>query len=248
MKSLLRFFTFALLFAVALPAFAQTPSSGPFSITSSQCVTIGVSSSTATIGIQVTGTWTGTLQPEIAISGQAAANTQVIPSTSSTPQSTITANGIYTASVAGASLFLLCGNTVSSGTAVVFLNGSTGLGSGLPRVVYSNISTGNTTVTGAYSTVFTTPAAGIYRVNAASLATALGGVWTASINTQVTQNGSAAAQANTLSSTNMSTGAWGGNGTVELSLASGATIAIGTFGSPTGGGTYTYAVTIERLQ
>jgi hypothetical protein len=118
--------------AVSPPLFAQSKSSG--AITSSQCVSIDVTAA-STVGIQVTGTWSGTLQPEISIQGQAAANIQVTPSTSSTAQSTITANGVYTARVGGGSTFLLCGNTVSSGTANIYLNSTTavslnGLGGG----------------------------------------------------------------------------------------------------------------------
>jgi hypothetical protein len=114
-----------LLFAslCGLPMFAQ--SVGPISITSSQCASIAVGSGNATVGIVVTGTWTGTLQPEVSVQGQAPANAQVTPSSSSTPTSTITGDGTYTASVAGMSTFSLCGNTVASGTAVVFLNVST---------------------------------------------------------------------------------------------------------------------------
>jgi hypothetical protein len=111
------------LMVISAAAFAQQV--GPISITTSTtaCAQITAASDTATIGIQVTGTWTGTLQPEVAIQGQAAANVQVTPSTSTTPQGTITANGVYTASVAGSSVFLLCGPT-GTGTAVIFMNGS----------------------------------------------------------------------------------------------------------------------------
>lgn len=103
------------------PVFAQVTGTIPTS-PGTGCVNISVGEGVATIGIQVTGTWTGTLQPQISVQGQAAANTQVTPSTSSVAQSTITGNGAFTAGVAGYSTFLLCGNTVNSGTANVFLN------------------------------------------------------------------------------------------------------------------------------
>jgi len=94
------------------------------SITSTQCVSVDVSQTGSTVGIQVTGTWSGTLQPQITIQGNAPVNTVVTPVGSTTSQSTITANGGFTAAVAGASTFQVCGNTVGSGTATVFLNRS----------------------------------------------------------------------------------------------------------------------------
>lgn len=107
------------IFCAFWPYFAVAQSQG--AITSSQCISIDVTNQ-STVGIQVTGTWTGTLQPEIAVQGQTAQNIQVTPSTSSTAQTTITANGFYQARVAGGSTFFLCGATVASGTANVFLN------------------------------------------------------------------------------------------------------------------------------
>lgn len=103
------------------PCFAQ--SVGPISITSTQCASISADQK-ATVAIQVTGTWTGTLQPSVAIAGRPAANIQVTPSTTSTAQSTITANGGYSAKVAGFTYFQVCGASVISGTAKVYLNAS----------------------------------------------------------------------------------------------------------------------------
>lgn len=120
MKKLL----FALLaVAVSPPLFAQVSGT----ITSSQLVCIGVSADHSTVGVQVTGTWTGTLQPQVAIQGQALTNSQVVPSTSTTPAATITANGVYYANVGSASQFCILGNTVASGSAVVFLNAAKGV-------------------------------------------------------------------------------------------------------------------------
>ena len=78
----------------------------------------------ATVFFQVTGTWTGTLQPTISVKGQTPANIQVTPAASNTPQSTVTASGAYFARVAGYNTFQVCGNTVSAGTAVIYLNAS----------------------------------------------------------------------------------------------------------------------------
>lgn len=99
-------------------AIAQTKS-GPLTITSTGCVNVSVDGQ-AQIAINVSGgSWSGTIQPKASIAGQAVANVQVTPSTSSTAQSTITANGLYTATVAGYQQFWLCGNTVTN-TATIF--------------------------------------------------------------------------------------------------------------------------------
>lgn len=103
----------------ALPSFAQT-TSGPFSLTGTDCIYVSVDGQSQA-AMYVSGTWSGTIQPKASISGQAGANLQVVPSTSSTAQSTITANGLYTATVAGFQTFVLCGNTVT-GTATVYFS------------------------------------------------------------------------------------------------------------------------------
>ena len=105
---------------LASGASAQTSITTTSSSTSG-CATIVTDTDKSTVGVQVTGTWTGTLQPQVAIQGQAAVNTAVTPTGSSTTQTTITANGLYTASVAGTSTFQVCGPT-GTGTAVVWLN------------------------------------------------------------------------------------------------------------------------------
>lgn len=146
LRSISTAFLCSLIFCLAaLPAFAQVQKA----ITSTQCLPIDVSSSTAVIGIQVTGTWTGTLQPQGTIQGQAAFNVLVTPSTSQTTQSTITAGGAYFALVAGYSSFQICGATVSSGTANVFLNVSqapagSGAGAALPAS-FSSLTPGTNT-------------------------------------------------------------------------------------------------------
>lgn len=124
MKKLLQSLAFVCLFLPSLWAQNQTPSNGPQqgSITASQCVTINVKGM-GVAAIQITGTWTGTIQPALSVGGtQTYVNTQVYPSTSSTAQSTITANGGYqTVSVTGYTWLQVCGATVASGTANVYL-------------------------------------------------------------------------------------------------------------------------------
>lgn len=112
------FLIFACL-ACGPPAMAQSVVTG--TITASQCVPIDVSAA-GVVGISVTGgSWSGTIQPQVALGGDPAVNTKVTPYGSTTAQSTITANGAFQSlSVAGGSLFQLCGNTVT-GTATVKL-------------------------------------------------------------------------------------------------------------------------------
>jgi hypothetical protein len=105
---------------LAASCFAQDGPNRPLSLTGSQCGSVSVEGK-ATVAVLVSGSWSGTIQPEVALGGQAAVNTQVTPSTSTTPQATITANGAYTTSTAGFTVFLVCGNTIT-GTAKVFIN------------------------------------------------------------------------------------------------------------------------------
>jgi hypothetical protein len=100
--------------------------------TPSGCASIDVTSNKGAVGFYVGGTWTGTLTPEVAVQGQpsnSAAASYVIPSTSSTTQTTITADGVYffpSSAIAGASTVYICGPT-STGTALIWLNSSTAL-------------------------------------------------------------------------------------------------------------------------
>jgi hypothetical protein len=112
-----------LLFAVLSGHLARAQTSvGPVNITGSQCAQINTNNS-ATVVIQVTGTWTGTIQPQGSIQGKAAFNVSVTPQGSTTPQSTITANGAYSVSTAGLDTFQACGNTVTN-TATINMNSS----------------------------------------------------------------------------------------------------------------------------
>ena len=118
---------FALLVTLFLATAACAQSSAPPQTlnAANQCARIGAVGQ-ATVGIQVIGTFSATLQPEVSIQGQAPQNAQVTPSTSSTPQSTITAAGAYTATVAGYNTFLVCVSDYTSGAAVVYLNAVNG--------------------------------------------------------------------------------------------------------------------------
>lgn len=118
----------SLVFLLAVPAFAQR--AGPFIITASTspCAQIQIASDrSSTVAIDVSGTFSATLQPKVAMAGQAAHNVQVTPSTSQTPQNTITAIGGYQSlQISGWELFEVCVSSYSSGTATLYLSISTG--------------------------------------------------------------------------------------------------------------------------
>lgn len=104
---------------------AHAQAVGPFALTANnQCTKPVATDSRATVGIYVSGTFSATLQPEGTIQGQAAFNTQVAPSTSTTLQSTITTPGAYVGAVAGWSTFQVCVTAYTSGTATVWLQAS----------------------------------------------------------------------------------------------------------------------------
>jgi hypothetical protein len=128
MRIRLSVLAFALLCA---SAFGQS-SSGSLTA-NSQCVSVRVQGgSSSTVTIDVSGTWSATLQPEVVIGTGTAKNVQVVPSTAlQTPQSTITSNGAYFAPGAGVNTFKVCTTSYASGTAVVTLNVTTGGVAGL---------------------------------------------------------------------------------------------------------------------
>lgn len=127
----LRLLALTLIFASAFARGQTTPAPNGTALgAANQCATIAVAG-LATVGIELTGTWSATLQPQVAIAGQAAQNTQVTPSTSTTPQSTISSNGVYYANVAGASTFSICITSYVSGTANVYYQANSHINVGL---------------------------------------------------------------------------------------------------------------------
>lgn len=141
--------------------FARGQTAGPTNLTGTQCLGID-STGLASIGISITGTWSGTIQPSVAIGGDAAQNTQVTPSTSSTAQSTITGNGVFYASTSGTNLFQVCGNSITNTAVVRFFGtnlssrGRSGSG-GSGTVSSVSVTTANG-VSGTVATATTTPA------------------------------------------------------------------------------------------
>lgn len=150
-------------FIVLLSTFAAAQS-GPFVISSasSVCASIGVGGPISTVTVEVEGTFSMTLQPEISIFGRSPANSQVSPSTSSAPQATITAAGYYRADVSSYSLFEVCPTSYASGTATIYLypgngtiagGGSSGVTSAVTQSGTWNVGqTGTWTVTATQAT------------------------------------------------------------------------------------------------
>jgi hypothetical protein len=136
----LRRFWFVLIACFALgPPLLRAQAVVTGTITGSQCVQIDVTGK-GMASISVTNSasgsaWSGTIQPQVAIGGDPAQNTSVYPTGSSTAQSTITANNVYqSVSVSGATLFQVCGNTVTNTANIkltaVALSGRNGGGGG----------------------------------------------------------------------------------------------------------------------
>lgn len=114
------FFGALLLLCSVICSDGEGQSIGPISLSGTQCLSVSATSR-ATAAFQVTGSWSGTIQPQIALAGQGAVNTTAAPSTSATPASTVTANGAYYSNVSGMTTYILCGATIT-GTAKIWIN------------------------------------------------------------------------------------------------------------------------------
>jgi hypothetical protein len=126
----------ALALGLAPPGLAQVTTQG--TITGAGCLTISAAAQSTVVITVVNSSsgsaWSGTMQPEASIQGKTPANLQVTPSTSTTPQSTITANGTYRADVTGYDTFILCGASVTN-TAQIYINAT-------PRVSFNTLPPG----------------------------------------------------------------------------------------------------------
>lgn len=122
----------ALVVLATATAWAQQPKR--FTLTANtQCASVSAQNN-STVGIIVSGTWSGTLTPNLRIagvSGAPTASTTVTPSNSTTSQGTITGNGGFKSSVGGFTQFNLCFTSFSSGSAIIDLLPTTALNAGL---------------------------------------------------------------------------------------------------------------------
>lgn len=76
------------------------------------------------VGVQLTGTWTGTVTFAATIDGLTWVSLNMVPSNSATAASTATANGAWTANVAGYLLVRARFSVATSGTVSVWLQGA----------------------------------------------------------------------------------------------------------------------------
>lgn len=114
------------LLGLVVPAVAQH-NSGTISA-NSQCVSVNVNRSTSsTVYIDVAGTFSITLQPQVLTAGGTARNTQVTPTSSSTAQATITAAGGFWSVAAGVDFYQVCSTAYVSGSATVSLTVTNGV-------------------------------------------------------------------------------------------------------------------------
>jgi hypothetical protein len=140
-----------------------------------------------------------------------------------------------------------------TGGAVTSIGGQTTTGSlGVTGIVYSNVTTGIVAAF-ANATVFTTSAAGVYRVTGDVWPTTLSSTaWTVSLETSTTPNGATGPITTGITTRIVGTTYGGSNsgfGSTTFSLASGATIGISLV-TPSGSntsGVLSYLVNIERL-
>lgn len=104
---------------------AGTDRTSTGAITSTQDVAVSTQAS-GTCGVQVTGTWTGTLVFEATVDAGTTWNpvNAEVPTTGAEVTST-TANGVWVIAVAGYQQVRVRGNTVASGSATVYLTSST---------------------------------------------------------------------------------------------------------------------------
>lgn len=124
-----------LLFFAALPAFAQQSGvvTAPLSASTSSCqpstnatacLFLLIDPKTNTVGVVVTGTYSGTLQFEGSVDGGTWAAVSATPSNGGTAVSSTTSTGTWTVPAAGYSSIRVRCSTYSSGVATVSLNPS----------------------------------------------------------------------------------------------------------------------------
>lgn len=84
--------------------------------------------SVAGVGLQLTGTWSGTVSFEASIDGQNFVAFNMVPSNSATPASSATANGCFSANCAGYACVRARMSAFTSGAAIVTLLNEDGAG------------------------------------------------------------------------------------------------------------------------
>jgi hypothetical protein len=131
-----------LLSTAALAQIGNGTVSNPFLLTGTQCAPLSVDGSGVLVfSVQNTASgsaWSGTIQPSVALLGDSAVNVSVAPVGSTTGQATITASGTYYALTWGASLFRLCGNSITNTVQIKTLPGNAAVAAGIPLVGFQS--------------------------------------------------------------------------------------------------------------
>jgi len=104
---------------------AQTDRTATGSITSTQTVQVN-SQGSASTGLQITGTWTGTIDFEASVDGSNWNPVNGIVPTTGASQTSTTTNGNWEIASAGYQLVRVRGNTVATGSATAYLNSGAG--------------------------------------------------------------------------------------------------------------------------
>lgn len=106
-----------------------TTNASTCAVTNTSCVISSLPKNITGIGLQLSGSWTGTISFEASMSGNPNSATWValnmIPSNSATAASSSTSNGAWTVSGQGYQMFRARGSATMSGTAVVQIQLST---------------------------------------------------------------------------------------------------------------------------
>lgn len=111
---------------IASSALNQVDTISSGGITSNQTVTVSTQGASS-VFIVVSGTWTGTLQPQVSYDGTNWVNISVVPSNpANISVTTITSNGQYDIPIGGINQFRILGNTVATGTATTHVEASVG--------------------------------------------------------------------------------------------------------------------------
>lgn len=102
----------------------QRPKTFPTAFTTVEdAITLDVSGYGA-VGVQLTGTWAGTVSFEATVDGVTYVALNLVPSNSATAAASSTSNGAWTGNVAGFSIVRLRFSTATSGTVSAYLQGA----------------------------------------------------------------------------------------------------------------------------
>lgn len=104
------------------------PRKGPIFLDAAEEVATIGTRGLAGVGIQLLGTWSGTVTFEATIEGNTWVALNMVPSNSATAASTSTSNGAWTANIAGYTAVRARFSTATSGTVQAWLEGAEGAG------------------------------------------------------------------------------------------------------------------------